>query len=679
MVSEEGWITEEKVQRLLERGKVNEIAAKIKDAIVDVFHNSGIYYRIFFRVKTEKSLVEKINRGGYGLVPGKKRVQDVIGLRIVLYYSDDLSIGQKIMKDTFLMVGDWEKTENKEDQFAASKINGVFRIPEEFMMNYKIPEDQLPVEAVFELQFRTMFFEGWHEIEHDMRYKTHFSDDAFWKGNPELSRILNCIVANLELCDWSMINLFDQLAEYHYKEKNWEMMLKSRFRLRMSDRHLSEEIAEYFDAVPEAAEAFYRCTRGQLIKSLMGTVHGDITYNLIIRILNEKYIHNEEIREICERQDDTNGMKAFRPLPLQRLEASDVFCLDVHLRHKEGCSLQEELRMASRIVQVWAKNKMSDIFGDISGEPENYKRQTLGYQLLTSYHEPLLYYEMEMYHLDMEHPGTIWQTQVLIQRVKPADEYLTLWVHGICRHPQDLSATAVFNKPLFVNELSAKIGLEDVELLKTMPVTIDNEDSYKRLQHLIYAEERRLPVVVLAASVEEDTIEIEGSSQEEGLNREVVFSVEGSFAADGSKEWKDHGIEVTERKQLLKNGIDQKSRVISVKKKQLRRKRGEFYGILHAGKLAHIIGMYAHVYLLDREYSVKFGQGIGKKAEEMFGSVSIYGCRSVYPSEFFTEEQILGSRFDYNRYVYYEGDVYEKAFRHKLVEMIKRKLLEKHP
>ncbi len=89
--------------------------------------------------------------------------------------------------------------------------------------------------------------------------------------------------------------------------------------------------------------------------------------------------------------------------------------------------------------------------------------------------------------------------------------------------------------------------------------------------------------------------------------------------------------------------------------------------------------MYSHVYLLDREYSEKFGEKLGKEKREIFGSVCIYDCGSIEPSEFFTEEQILGSRFDYNRYVYYEGDVYEKAFRHKLVEMIKRKVLEKHP
>lgn len=645
--NEKEWTTENGVQKLLKYGKLNEIAMKIQESIIDIFRNSGIYYRIFYRVKAPKSLAEKLTRGGYGLNFGDKRIQDIIGLRIVLYYSDDLTIGQKIVRDTFLMVGDWEKTENKEDQFAASKINGVFRVPEEFMANYKIPEKDLPVEAVFELQFRTVFFEGWHEIEHDMRYKTHFADDTFWKGNPKLSRVLNCIVANLELCDWSMIHLFDQLAEYHYKEKNWEMMLKSKFRLRMSDQHLSEEFVEYFNQVPSAAEPFYQCTRSRLIESLMGTVHGGITYNLIIRILNEKYVHNEEIEEICKRQENTMGMQPFQPLPLQRLESSDVFCLDVHLRHREEFSLIEELEVAAGIVQRWAKNKMSDIFDDISEKPENYKRQTLGYQLVTSYNERLLYYEMNMYYLDMYHPGTIWQMQVLIQRAKLTDEYLTLWIHSICRHPQNMSAAAVFSKPLFVNELSSKIGLEDVEILRTSPVTINDEETYERLLQLIYARERRLPVVILAASIDRSVT----------VNKEIF-------------------VEKAEKlNQNLHNIIS--SKMIPEGKKQLRRKKGEFCGILHAGKLSHIIGMYAHVYLLDREYSKRFGMETERKEEEIFGSVSIYDCGSVYPSEFFTEEQILKSRFDYNRYVYYEGDVYEKAFRHKLVEMIKGKLLKK--
>ncbi len=657
------WMTEEIVDGILKRGKLTEIAVKIQKAIVDIFKNSGIYYRIFYRVKTAKSLAEKLNRGGYGFLEGEKHIQDIIGLRIVLYYSDDLSIGQKIMKDTFLMLGTWEKTENKEDQFSASKINGVFWIPEEFMAGYKIPETELPLDPVFELQFRTMFFEGWHEIEHDMRYKTNFADDAFWKGNPDLSRILNCIVANLELCDWSMIHLFDQLAEYHYKEKNWEMMLKSKFRLRISDQHLSEDFINYFNEVPTVIEQIYRCTRSQLIESLMGTIHGEITYNLIIRILNERYVHNREIAKICEHLDYMKGLwSSFQTPTLQRLESSDVFCLEVHLRHKEERTLLEELRTAAHIVQIWAKNKMSDIFDDISEKPDNYKRQTLGYQMVISYHEKLFYYEMEMHHLDMEHPGTIWQIQVLIHRVRTGDEYLTFWVQSICRHPQDMSAAAVFSKPLFVNELSARIGLEDIELLKTSPITIENEESYERFLRLLYAKERQLPVVVLSAAANEI---LDGKIVLENIMEEQI---------EEEKE-----AEEISKKSLFHSRVFLRKRSFPENRKQLRRKKGEFYGILHAGKLAHIIGMYSHVYLLDREYSEKFGEKLGKEKREIFGSVCIYDCGSIEPSEFFTEEQILGSRFDYNRYVYYEGDVYEKAFRHKLVEMIKRKVLEKHP
>lgn len=612
------------VASILQESRLEEIALRIRNAISEVFDNSGIYYRIFSRVKTDSSLTEKLGRGGYGFGAGKKRIQDLIGLRIVLYYNDDLYIGQKIMQDTFLMVGKWEKTEKQEDQFAASKTNGVFRIPEEFMTNYQIPTDILPVDETFELQFRTMFLEGWHEIEHDMRYKTHFADDAFWKGNSDLSRMLNCIVANLELCDWSMINLFDQLAEYHYREKNWEMMLKSRFRLHMSDQHLAQEFCVFFDKHPVTAEKFYHCTRSQLIECLMGTVHGDVTYDLIIRILNEKYIHSEGIWELCENMEFDNGIREYKEPVLQRLGSSDIFYMDVELRHRAEYALEQELYMAAEIVQQWAKNKMSVIFEDIPGSPANYRRQTLGYQFITNYHEKMLYYEMELYHIDMQHPGTICQTEVLIQRVKQTDASLTLWVHSVYRHPQNDSAAITFSKPIFVNELASKIGLMDVAPLKTTPTVVGNEEEFKRLIALIESKQRRFSVVVLSAT-------------EKNYYAGPTLGIRG----------------------------------------QLRRKKGEFYGILHAGKLAHIIGLYAHVCLLDQECSRKFAQTIGKEEKEAYGSVSIFDCGSgLVPSNFFTQEKIMDCRFDYNRYVYYDGDVYEKAFRHKLVEMMKRKVLK---
>ena len=76
----------------------------------------------------------------------------------------------------------------------------------------------LPIDATFEVQLRTISFEGWHEIEHDMRYKSPYGDD-FWRE--DLSRTLNSVLANLELCDWTTLNVFEKLADY-LKDKGIE-------------------------------------------------------------------------------------------------------------------------------------------------------------------------------------------------------------------------------------------------------------------------------------------------------------------------------------------------------------------------------------------------------------------------------------------------------------------------
>ena len=44
-----------------------------------------------------------------------------------------------------------------------------------------------------------------------MRYKSPYGDD-FWRE--DLSRTLNSVLANLELCDWTTLNVFEKLADY---------------------------------------------------------------------------------------------------------------------------------------------------------------------------------------------------------------------------------------------------------------------------------------------------------------------------------------------------------------------------------------------------------------------------------------------------------------------------------
>lgn len=168
----------------------------------------------------------------------------MIGLRIVVYYNDDLPILHTILEETFCRIGEWSQTGTTEEEFKATKLNGVFRVPDEYQRIYNGDISGIPADFTFEVQLRTISFEGWHEIEHDMRYKSVHGEE-FWRNNEDLSRTLNCVLANLELCDWSTLSVFDKLSFYHYEEGNWEMMMKGKYRLRFHTQPLSLELENF--------------------------------------------------------------------------------------------------------------------------------------------------------------------------------------------------------------------------------------------------------------------------------------------------------------------------------------------------------------------------------------------------------------------------------------------------
>lgn len=71
------------------------------------------------------------------------------------------------------------------------------------------------IDNTYEVQIRTILSEGWHEVEHDLRYKCKEE----WNEFKEESRLLNGIYATLESSEWSMLTLFDRLSYSQYKIK----------------------------------------------------------------------------------------------------------------------------------------------------------------------------------------------------------------------------------------------------------------------------------------------------------------------------------------------------------------------------------------------------------------------------------------------------------------------------
>lgn len=223
-----------------------ELAAKVKvPAIVeqdlkriisDRLEQCGLYYRVFSRIKTASSMAHKFALKDYGAE--NKKLQDLVGVRINLYFDDDVEICQNIVENTFDVIG-WSTSERSEEEFKPTKLNGVCRLPE-YLRSEISPETwDMYIDDTFEIQIKTMFFEGWHEIEHDMRYK----GEELWKNYKGFSRYFNSILATLELCDKSMVTLFEDLGHSLYKSGRWSDMIKSHFRLKLGEGQLYPEVA----------------------------------------------------------------------------------------------------------------------------------------------------------------------------------------------------------------------------------------------------------------------------------------------------------------------------------------------------------------------------------------------------------------------------------------------------
>lgn len=166
------------------------------------------------------------------------------------------------------------------------------------MVDYIAPElwSNYPVDKTFEVQIRTVFSEGWHEIEHDVRYKS-LSD---WDAQPDLSRNLNGILATLETCDWSIISILDDLAYREYKNRKWAEMMKNKLRIHLIDTSLDERILGIFDDKPEVAKSFLKIDRRAFLfyLSCESKMLVPLTLSNIVFVANLLWINNSDLLEI---------------------------------------------------------------------------------------------------------------------------------------------------------------------------------------------------------------------------------------------------------------------------------------------------------------------------------------------------------------------------------------------
>ncbi len=272
-------------------GVMKEIVGHIESKLNDI----GLMFRIFFRTKSQDSIRKKLaSNPKYG---SEKKLQDIIGIRVVLYFNDDIDIVRKVVSSEYSeRPTDVSIDDCKNDEFKASRYNIVYSISDkqERILNLN-NRDKSIIDTTFELQIRTVFSEGWHEVEHDLRYKCQLD----WNGFDCYSRRLNGVYASLETSEWTMIKIFDDLAYNHYKNADWSAMLRQKFRLRFIPPLLiNESILELFKD-NNLAKKFFRLDRSELIMDMSSKgFYYPITFDNLIYFANLTKIKNDNILEL---------------------------------------------------------------------------------------------------------------------------------------------------------------------------------------------------------------------------------------------------------------------------------------------------------------------------------------------------------------------------------------------
>ena len=478
--------SDEKLLQEQEIEEINNVKMSLLNTLVTKLNNAGIYFNSTSRIKSESSLLHKLETGKYSMQEGGRKIQDIIGIRINLFYLEDMDICEKILEETFLL-DNWSKTKNEENKFEAQKCNGVFRIPSKYLRNIPASVWNKPFDQTFEVQLRTVLFEGWHEIEHEMRYKYKLGSDSketdLWTGHEDLSRVMNSIIANLELCDWSIMQIFNSIHDSQYKEKNWENAIRSKYRLRITQDPLKPELREYLDNNPDIVAQFHTVSKRELVEILLNKkYHKELTPDRVIYLINKEIVHNEYISRLLDKEQ---FVPAVRPEVKTEIKPKVP---NVVYSHRVGIPAAGYDK-ACEIIYKWVREHISMVFPQMPEELTSVDYSTIGYKVYITYEAGE--FHMDFQHISNSEAGVIWH--VTVDMVSAGDIY-DVNVENICETINVKERR--YSRPKFMKDMFNQVGFVDAGIVMEEGSSPE-EISYDKLNAIVESPDRYMPIIVI--------------------------------------------------------------------------------------------------------------------------------------------------------------------------------------
>lgn len=478
--------SDEKLLQEQEIEEINNVKMSLLNTLVTKLNNAGIYFNSTSRIKSESSLLHKLETGKYSMQEGGRKIQDIIGIRINLFYLEDMDICEKILEETFLL-DNWSKTKNEENKFEAQKCNGVFRIPSKYLRNIPASVWNKPFDQTFEVQLRTVLFEGWHEIEHEMRYKYKLGSDSketdLWTGHEDLSRVMNSIIANLELCDWSIMQIFNSIHDSQYKEKNWENAIRSKYRLRITQDPLKPELREYLDNNPDIVAQFHTVSKRELVEILLNKkYHKELTPDRVIYLINKEIVHNEYISRLLDKEQFVSAVRPEVKTEIKPMVPNVVYS------HRVGIPAAGYDK-ACEIIYKWVREHISMVFPQMPEELTSVDYSTIGYKVYITYEAGE--FHMDFQHISNSEAGVIWH--VTVDMVSAGDIY-DVNVENICETINVKERR--YSRPKFMKDMFNQVGFVDAGIVMEEGSSPE-EISYDKLNAIVESPDRYMPIIVI--------------------------------------------------------------------------------------------------------------------------------------------------------------------------------------